>query len=49
MLAQLHDELDDEQEMLPLGQMGMMMVDWIDPQKVVCVDLSFASHEITTA
>lgn len=37
MLAQLHDELDDEQEMLPLGQMGLMMVDWLDPQKAVYV------------
>ena len=35
MLAQLHDELDDEQEMLPLGQMGLMMVDWLDPRKAV--------------
>lgn len=35
MLAQLHDELHEEQEMLPLGQMGLMMVDWLDPQKAV--------------
>ena len=45
MLAQLHDELDNEQEMLPLGLIGLMMVDWIDPQKVVCVD--FADYETT--
>jgi len=35
MLTLLHDELDDEQEMLPLAQMGLMMVDWLDPQKAV--------------
>jgi condensin complex subunit 3 len=35
MLAQLHDELDNEQQMLPLAQMGLMMVDWLDPQKAV--------------
>ncbi len=43
MLAQLHDELDDEQEMLPLGQMGLMMVDWLDPQKAVYVSSHICS------
>jgi len=35
LLAQLADELEGEQELLPLAQMGMMMVDWLDPQKAV--------------
>ncbi len=35
LLAQISEELEDEQEMPPLAQMGMMMVDWLDPQKGV--------------
>jgi condensin complex subunit 3 len=35
MLAQLCEEMEDEQEMPPLAQMGLMMVDWLDPQKAV--------------
>ncbi|WWD20683.1 hypothetical protein CI109_105159 [Kwoniella shandongensis] len=34
MLSQLADELEDD-EMPPLAQMGLMMVDWLDPQKMV--------------
>ncbi|ORY20755.1 nuclear condensing complex subunit [Naematelia encephala] len=34
MLAQLHEEVDEE-GMLPLGQMGLMIVDWLDPEKTV--------------
>jgi condensin complex subunit 3 len=34
MLVQLIEQ-EDEVEMPPLGQMGLMMVDWLDPQKVV--------------
>lgn len=35
MLAQLIDEEEGDVEMPPLAQMGLMMVDWLDPQKVV--------------
>ncbi|KAK8850500.1 hypothetical protein IAR55_004418 [Kwoniella newhampshirensis] len=34
MLSQLAEEIEDE-EMPPLAQMGLMMVDWLDPQKMV--------------
>ncbi|WWC92262.1 uncharacterized protein L201_007216 [Kwoniella dendrophila CBS 6074] len=34
LLAQLLEEAEDE-EMPPLAQMGLMMVDWLDPQKTV--------------
>lgn len=37
MLGQLHEEAEDEQEMLGLQVMGLMMVDWLDPQKAVYV------------
>ncbi len=36
MLAQLIDEMG-EGSMLPLPTMGLMMVDWLDPHKVVYV------------
>ena len=36
MLAQLHDDVEDE-PMLPLAQMGLILVDWLDPQKAVYV------------
>lgn len=29
------EEVEDEQEMLPLGQIGLMMIDWLDPLKSV--------------
>ena len=34
-LNQLIEEQEGEVEMPPLAQMGLMMVDWLDPQKVV--------------
>ncbi|WWC72552.1 uncharacterized protein I206_106514 [Kwoniella pini CBS 10737] len=34
LLAQLSEEAEEE-EMPPLAQMGLMMVDWLDPQKTV--------------
>ncbi|KIR69079.1 condensin complex subunit 3 [Cryptococcus bacillisporus CA1873] len=34
MLSQMSEEAEDE-EMLPLSQIGLMMVDWIDPFQVV--------------
>ncbi|WRT70673.1 uncharacterized protein IL334_007671 [Kwoniella shivajii] len=34
LLSQLSEETEDE-EMPPLAQMGLMMVDWLDPQKTV--------------
>ncbi|OCF54753.1 condensin complex subunit 3 [Kwoniella mangroviensis CBS 10435] len=34
LLAQLSEEAEDE-EMPPISQMGLMMVDWLDPQKTV--------------
>ena len=37
LLVQLAEEMEDGQEMLPLAQMGLMMVDWLDPQKAVYV------------
>jgi len=35
MLAQMSEDAEKDQPMLPLAQMGLMMVDWLDPQKVV--------------
>lgn len=35
MLQQLLDEREEDQEMLPLGQIGLMMIDWLDPLKAV--------------
>ena len=35
MLGQLAEEMEGEQGMLPLATMGLMMVDWLDPFKVV--------------
>jgi len=35
MLAQMCEEAEKDQPMLPIAQMGLMMVDWLDPQKVV--------------
>ena len=35
MLSQLHEEVEDEADMPPLAQMGLMLVDWLDPQKTV--------------
>jgi hypothetical protein len=35
MLATLHEELGEGEKMLPLAQMGLMMVDWLDPEKTV--------------
>ncbi|KAK4686707.1 condensin complex subunit 3, partial [Tremellales sp. Uapishka_1] len=34
-LCRLGDDLEDEQDLTPLSQMGMMMIDWMDPQKAV--------------
>lgn len=34
MLSQMSEEAEDE-EMLPLSQIGLMMVDWIDPFQAV--------------
>jgi hypothetical protein len=34
-LATLHEDAGEDEPMLPLGQMGLMMVDWLDPQKQV--------------
>jgi hypothetical protein len=37
MLAQLVEETEGEESglILPLGQMGLMLVDWLDPEKAV--------------
>ena len=35
MLSQLAEEFEGEADMLPLSQMGLMMVDWLDPEKAV--------------
>ena len=35
MLAQMCEDAEKDQPMLPIAQMGLMMVDWLDPQKVV--------------
>jgi hypothetical protein len=37
MLATLHEDAGEDEPMLPLAQMGLMMVDWLDPQKTVLV------------
>lgn len=36
MLSQMSEEAEDD-EMLPLSQIGLMMVDWIDPFKAMWV------------
>jgi len=33
MLVTLHEDAADDEPMLPLAQMGLMLVDWLDPQK----------------
>jgi hypothetical protein len=33
MLAELLEEVDSSGEMPPLAQMGLMLVDWLDPEK----------------
>jgi hypothetical protein len=35
MLATLHEDAGDDEPMLPLAQIGLMLVDWLDPQKTV--------------
>jgi hypothetical protein len=35
MLATLSEDATEDEPMLPLAQMGLMMVDWQDPQKTV--------------
>jgi hypothetical protein len=35
VLSQLGEDLAELQAMAPLSQMGLMMVDWMDPQKTV--------------
>lgn len=35
MLSQLGEEFEDATDLLPLPQMGLMMVDWLDPHKTV--------------
>lgn len=35
MLAQLGEEFENAADLLPLSQMGLMMVDWLDPHKAV--------------
>jgi len=35
MLATLVEDAQEDEPMLPLAQMGLMMVDWLDPQKTV--------------
>lgn len=37
MLSQLREEFEDATDLLPLSQMGLMMVDWLDPHKAVYV------------
>lgn len=46
MLSQLHEEFEEEQ-MLPLAQMGLMMVDWLDPLKAVSVQPSDLRTRLT--
>jgi condensin complex subunit 3 len=35
ILAKLTEENEDEQDMIPLAQAGLMMIDWTDPSKAV--------------
>jgi condensin complex subunit 3 len=35
MLSTLGEEFEDVTDLLPLSQMGLMMVDWLDPFKAV--------------
>ena len=35
MLGQVAEEMEGEPGLLPLSQMGLMIIDWLDPQKVV--------------
>lgn len=39
MLATLSEDATEDEPMLPLAQMGLMMVDWQDPQKTVYVSI----------
>jgi hypothetical protein len=52
VLSQLGEDLAESQAMAQLSQMGLMMVDWMDPQKTVyvpvlhiwCLHISQAGH-----
>jgi condensin complex subunit 3 len=35
VLQQILEEVEGEQDMPPLSQIGLMMVDWLDPLKAV--------------
>lgn len=44
MLSELPDEFEGSNDLLPLGQMGLMMVDWLDPQKTVGAAVDHGVH-----
>lgn len=35
VLQQILEEIEGEQDMPPLSQIGLMMIDWLDPLKAV--------------
>lgn len=44
MLSELPEEFEGSNDLLPLGQMGLMMVDWLDPQKTVGAVVDHGVH-----
>lgn len=35
LALRMHEELEDDQEMISPYQFGLLMIDWTDPQKAV--------------
>lgn len=33
LAARMHEDLDEDQEMISLHQFGLLMLDWTNPQK----------------
>lgn len=47
-LSNLHDELDEDEEMVPPAQIGAMLADWTDPAKTVYVCSLFSNSPVIT-
>lgn len=45
-LSNLHDELDEDEEMVPPAQIGAMLADWTDPAKTVYVCFLFSDSPV---
>ncbi|KZT57283.1 putative mitotic chromosome condensation-related protein [Calocera cornea HHB12733] len=46
VLTQVHQDLEEDQEMISPSQIGMQLVDWTDPEKVVEINDVKADHSI---